>query len=282
MFVFVCALTVILQLVGTQAQAQITTNVLRRTMLVRVPSGMVVGTAFTIEVDSRQYLVTAKHILKELCDREEGLIEVFKNRQWIPLKVEILKCADPVDIAVIVPPRQLTITYTLPPSCEGLILGQDTYFVGYPLGIAEGTAGIPSNLGLVKKAVLSQFDVHPECGSMRFLLDGCNNPGYSGSPLVFSDTGGVLKVAGVMSGYLPQLTEVKRVHEIGSVDELREAVRTGKEILHKEGNEFVVEETNDLFASINSGIATAWDIKSAVELIRKNPVGPLAEENFSE
>jgi len=43
--------------------AQVTSNVLLRTLLIAIPGTKWVptGTAFTIDVDGRQYLVTAKH-----------------------------------------------------------------------------------------------------------------------------------------------------------------------------------------------------------------------------
>ena len=48
-------------LVMPRSSAQIVSNVFTRVLLIKTPAGE--GTAFTLDVDSRQYLVTAKHLV---------------------------------------------------------------------------------------------------------------------------------------------------------------------------------------------------------------------------
>jgi S1-C subfamily serine protease len=141
-----------LAIVIVPASAQVTSNVLRRTRLIRISEEE--GTAFTIEVDRRQYLVTAKHVVKALPDGQYGKIEVLTTSGWSALSVEVFKCDDPVDIAVLVPPAQLTVNYALEPSLTGVELGQDVYFVGFPYGITKTYASLPGVFGLVKRATL--------------------------------------------------------------------------------------------------------------------------------
>jgi hypothetical protein len=95
--------------------------------------------------------------------------------------------------------------------------------------------------------------------------------------------GVVLKVAGVLVSYLydasPVLKKKQEIHEneITAEDlEKNDVVRT-----ITDGRFYRVEDTNQL-VKLNSGIATAWDIGSAVELIRKHPIGPKAADNFAE
>src|ERR1039457_7430494 len=52
---------------------QVTSNVLRRTVLIQ---SSMVGTAFTIDVDGRQYLITAKHVIRKLPRSEEHTSEL--------------------------------------------------------------------------------------------------------------------------------------------------------------------------------------------------------------
>ncbi len=81
---------------------------------------------------------------------------------------------------------------------EGLIYGQEVYFLGFPYGIVGKHIFAPSGypLPLVKRATVSLFD-----GTM-YLLDGHNNPGFSGGPVVWKAPGTErFKVAAVISGY---------------------------------------------------------------------------------
>lgn len=47
-----------------------------------------------------------------------------------------------------------------------------------------------------------------------------------------------------------------------------------------DGKLYRVEDTNQL-VKLNTGIAQAWDIGPAVELIRKHPIGPTTDPNFT-
>lgn len=85
------------------SEAQVTANVLTRVLMIRV--GQYQGSAFTMEVDGRQYLVTAKHMVKRL--KAEDSIEILNDGQSSSVSVEVFRRDDPVDIAVLVPPAQL-------------------------------------------------------------------------------------------------------------------------------------------------------------------------------
>ena len=142
----------------------------------------VTATAFTIDVNGREYLITAKHVVLGL--KDEDNLDIFINGDWSPLTVKIFRCDDPVDIAVLIPPHQLTVN--LPLSYQGNFqLGQDAYFLGFPLGLQSPSQGAngPYPLALVKRGIISgivPIDV-PKKASMLF-LDGYNNPGFSGRP----------------------------------------------------------------------------------------------------
>lgn len=65
------------------------------------------GTAFTIDVDNRQYLVTAKHVVKGLSF--PGIIQIFHDKQWKNMEVKPIWCTNPsVDIVVLAPPERLS------------------------------------------------------------------------------------------------------------------------------------------------------------------------------
>lgn len=253
--------------------AQVTLGVATRVLGIRVPSG--IGTAFTMDVDGRQYLITAKHVVAGL--KQNDSVEITKDGQWSQIKVNIFRCDDPIDIAVLVPPNALTPTLVMDPISDSVnvALGQDVYFVGYPYGMfpmwyksdaREGTYPIP----LTKKGVLTAFD-----SEGKILLDGYNNPGFSGSPIVFIDlfhSGRTFYVLGVVSGYHPELVAVTKPVPIGPGENTSKV--DAWRILHLQNGQTVELKDTDEVVPLNSGIVIGYNIKYAVDLIHKNPIGP--------
>lgn len=194
-------------------------------------------------MDGKQYLVTARHIVVDL--QPDGNIQVFSNGAWVPLPVQLVGHASgDVDISVMAPGRLLTPpNLPMEPISERarITYGQDVYFLGFPYGFLGeyifGPNGYP--MPFVKKAIVSLFD------GPVFLLDGHNNPGFSGGPVVFTEPGAnEFKVAAVISGY----------------QAVREPVYEG-----------AVETT--LTFQHNTGIIVTYAINPALELIRENPIG---------
>jgi hypothetical protein len=280
-FVVVVLTTMVLPLYG-----QVTSNVLRRTLLIQSTSDL--GTAFTIEVDGRQYLITAKHVVADLPNESESTIQILKKNGWFPLKVKVFKCDDPVDIAVLIPPAQLTVTFPLEPASNGLALGQEAYYVGFPYGLkfVKTYSNLPDVFGLVKRATVAQFDSMPEHNMQRILLDGYNNPGFSGSPLVFRDlsqnnsNGPVFKVAAVIVAYEAYTSPVMKKLEIQEKEITADDRAKNDVVKTPDGRLYRLEDTGQL-VQLNTGIATAWDIGTAVDLIRKHPIGPKTNDSFT-
>jgi hypothetical protein len=266
-----------------EAHGQITANVLRRTLFICTPS-LQTGTAFTIDVDGKQYLVTAKHIVSTLPEGADTTISILKKVGWTPITVQVFKCNDPVDIAIAVPKAQLTVNQPLSPTSSGLIVGQDTHFYGFPYSNSTVYASLPDVFGLVKRATVSQIQSDPVKGIQCILLDGYNNPGFSGSPVVFHDlleSGVGLKVAGVISSYMSEHQEVKeKVCEV-KVNEVTPADIAGNNILHSPDGKLYRLKGTDKYVQANTGIAQAWDISAAVDLIRKHPTGPISSDTFT-
>jgi hypothetical protein len=66
---------------------QVTSNVLMRTFLIQVALSKEkseFGTAFTIDVDGRQYIITAKHVVNTLPNEADSTIQIPKNEWIIP------------------------------------------------------------------------------------------------------------------------------------------------------------------------------------------------------
>lgn len=153
-----CLFAVFVLLPVVWLKAQVTSNVFERVLNVRVnldADHNETATAFTVDVDGKEYLITAKHVVKHL--KDDGTIYVYMNHGWSAIHVKIFRCEDPIDIAVLVPPRQLTVNFELPFEKTNFFYGQDAYFLGFPYGIRTDATGAngPYPLAVIKRGTIS-------------------------------------------------------------------------------------------------------------------------------
>lgn len=274
----ILALTVVIALAKPAALAQVTSNVFLRTFMVKSRDEL--GTAFTMDVDARQYLITAKHIVVGMKDVD--IIQVRRGDEWVPLKVTVLRCADHIDIAVLIPPHQISVSYELEPGMKDVEYGQEIYFVGFPYGLfTEGTnVNGMFPLAFIKRGTMSAST--KEGNATVIYLDGHNNPGFSGGPVVFRDfskSGYVLKVLGVVSGFPAEYTPVFEKQEIKASD-VTEEDRQKQRIILQNGKVFRLKETSAV-VPLNTAIVKAYSIEQAVDLIKSHSTGPLVSPNFN-
>lgn len=222
-----------------------TSNVLYRVLRLRTDHGT--GSAFTIEVDRQQYLVTARHNLEGF----EGEIELWLGGAWTRFSGRAIYPANAgVDIAALDLGRPITVTYPLEATAGGLILGQQVYFLGYPYGL--GTPGIPSappelgGIAFLKSGIVSAMTRERDANVLY--LDGHNNPGFSGGPIVFWHAESRrFRVAGVVGGYRNEALPVLKRKDLDNP-----AARAHQ----------------NLYTRANSGIVVGYDIRHIVEAIR--------------
>ena len=233
----------------------ITANILQRTFHLCFDKYQ--GTCFTIDCDNRQYIVTARHIVESITD--SATIQIKHEKKWKDCPVNLVGHGEgEIDISVLAAPIQISHAHCLPPTTDGLTFGQDVYFLGFPVldpsydwvsEIGELNDNYP--MPLIKKAIIS----YAEPDTSRFLLDGHNNHGFSGGPVVFSEVGtpyAQLSVAAVVSAYLYTQEEV------------------------------YLENDSPRELTYNSGIMEAHGIKHAIDLISQNPIGfNLEDKNIS-
>jgi len=225
----------------------LTFNVYDRVFFVR---GERYGTAFSLDVDGRQYLISARHVVGCESVRE---LKLFINKQWIDFPTTVVGVGrGEIDITVLAPSQRLSEDIKLEPSLA-LMLGQDVYFAGFPMKMhanaGELMYGRP--MPFVKKGTLSAgWD--PDDHVKRLYVDAINNEGFSGGPLVFQEhITGKLKVAAVVSKYKTE----------------------DEPVLDKDG-----EETG-MTVKYNTGFLVAYSIKHALDLIKINPIGlPVATD----
>ncbi len=218
--------------------AMITASVIHRVFMIRL--GESVGTGFTIDVEGRQYLVTANHVVKSL-GNDDG-IDIFSHGAWSSHEVQLVGHADELDISVLAVTTRLTPpNLAMEPTFAGLVYGQDTYFLGFPYGFTGrfvlGDSGYP--LPFVKKATVSLLD------GPTLILEGHNNPGFSGGPVVFTH---------------PERNEYRVAAVISSYRYVEEPVYDGP-------------QDTGLRYQYNTGLVIAHSIEPALDLIRANPIG---------
>ena len=219
--------------------AVVPTNILQRVLNVRV--GTSTGTAFTIEVDGRQYLITAKHVLESSSSLTQ--IDIFHNDAWVMLPCKRIALEpETVDIAVLAFDQQITKILPIQVGIKGTYVSQEVFFVGFPYGLSidgrELNAGFP--LPFVKHGIVSAFGKRGE----PFIVDAINNLGFSGGPIVRPDSATNPTIIGVVSGYRWTPESV-----------------------------FIKDQRTELSIQANTGLLIAYDIDYAIEAIKKNPIG---------
>jgi len=252
----------------------LTNNVLDRVKKIGVSGST--GTVFTMEVDGSQYLITAKHVITAL-KGDNGEVEIFEGKgKSKKLKVKILRCPEPVDIAVLVPEIPITPTPPLSGVDGQMIMSQDMFFVGFPYGddtlstLMEETA-----IGFARKAMYSAQQVGD--GWVLMYLDGTNNPGFSGGPVVYQDMTlpeHPWKIAAVISGFRPDLSDVYSIEIIKAEQASDEEKAQARIVTFADGRTGRLRPTGNVIR-YNTGIVQAYGIQAAVKLIRAGNVkGP--------
>lgn len=223
----------------------ITTNVAQRTFLIR--SGRSSGTAFALDYKNRQYLITARHLFE--CLTSDQTIGIYHDKEWKQMTVKVVGVgSNNADVAVLSCPFLLAPSHPLPASFQ-LIIGQAVYFLGFPFGWDAGGEEINRRFPLpfVKGGLVSAIHFGKE---KRLYIDGHNNVGFSGGPVVFVPSGqnpSNLCVAGVVSRYAAPWRPV-----MPSRDNSGEPIG---------------------FLQENSGIVVASGIRHVTDVIDSNPVG---------
>lgn len=214
-------------------------EVLGRTL--RISHEAKAGTAFTIEANNVQYIVTAKHLFKKSNYPASAKIGIYENKHYVYYDVDIRYPANPsIDIAVLktTPYTQLTPIYPTTFSSANITIGQDVYFLGFPYDYDSLLCNLPGDkypLAFIKKACLSNY-----IQSLGvFLLDGHNNPGFSGGPVCFKKAGSnTYNIAGVVASY-----------------------RYEKQAIYD-----ATDKESDMYVRANTGIVNVYDIKFALEI----------------
>lgn len=157
------------------------------------------GSAFTLEIDGRQYLITARHVVGD--DDPVRMQLELRAQTWECELVQLQGVTGDADIAVFSLDKPVTPTLSTRPTLEGIMYSQDVYFLGYPYGMAMQMVPGIDTYAFVKKAIFSA-SAHTRAGGHVLYLDGFNNPGFSGGPMIFyHHQTNEPHIGGVVAGY---------------------------------------------------------------------------------
>jgi hypothetical protein len=224
-----------------------------------------VGSCFAVEANGRQYVITARHVIE---NASNGKVRLFRSGIWKEYEVAIVgKAAGSLDIAVLAFPEQLCPPFGFKQTSGiGLGVGQDAYFLGFPYGLhAENDPRIGDfPLALVKRGIVSAFVGLKPMQTDLLLLDGHNNPGFSGGPVVFCASRRV-----VPENHTGEPIVISEF----SVAAVVSSFRFEWEPVFSNGQETALQYR------YNTGIVTTVNIYHAMQLIQANPVGTPIDPN---
>ena len=196
------------------------------------------GTCFMVTKNENQYFVTAAHLFESSHrSGDEVAIQMVVQNVLQPYHARIYFHSDrKVDVAVLKLSEQITQYAEIPDelmykdtiqkifqgngiSTDSLwvAIGMEVYFLGFPLGNL-GTEVFGMKVPLLKQAIISGWVNHN--GIDLLLLDGHNNLGFSGGPVIaFDQDSKQMRMIAVISGYLPEPVNFRQKNDLVSVEE---------------------------------------------------------------
>src|SRR5579862_5951311 len=246
----IACLALLLGAVGFGQSIVVNRLALLQTRLIQTTKS--IGTAFVVNVDNREYWITAKHIFTGVENAPPGIFTTKivqanillpygdpgkpQEKKWVTVTFTTIDPGKDIDILVLapdhsltkfLPPGSMTLAGDPDPADEHALvpIGGDCDFLGYPYGsgwrasmpvytVDKGSkppgGGDKFKLSettkttfwawspFVKRCTLSASMV--QNGITIFVLDGINNLGFSGGPVV-ARNGSSLGVFAVVSGF---------------------------------------------------------------------------------
>jgi len=181
---------------------------------VQIRTSSAVGTAFAFGSGYNSYFLTANHNLMGVAEGENILFR--KEGDWQTFVIDrIYRHPDGDDVAAFtLIGVHWKVSDDLTPAF-GLWPGGEVKFLGFPHGLENS---YPSETGFstpfVRTAYFSGDYMHN--GKAYMMLDGFNNPGYSGAPIYARADNGQPSIVGIISGYRVEEKSKSGVFELNS------------------------------------------------------------------
>lgn len=184
------------------------------------------GAAFILTEGDDDYLVTARHLFDDSRTQTVTLSNRFVRRT---VTIELLTVSAAADVAVAPIDGFAVEELPLPATSDGLVFSQDLFFLGFPYGLANAPVDPSHRMALVKKATFSAMETID--GVKLIYLDGHNNPGFSGGPVVgCPPSSGRHQVCGVVSRYRTE--EIQAAGMFASVVHVNTGIFVATDIAH--------------------------------------------------
>lgn len=248
-----------------------TESILTRVFMVQ--SAYFKASIFCVDVDGREYWITAKHVLTGAEHPPYGSLKIESvslkildqlspQEHWIPVTFKVLDPGKDIDIAVLAAPTPLLNkpAASEPLASSTVLIGGDCEFLGFPFGEgwrASFENGQSAWLPYIKHCTVSAMN---KDAATIWVLDGINNKGFSGGPVIFS-AGADQKIMAVVSGYETELAQVS------------------PSAAHKRAQKPAQRASAGGTVTLNAGFIVAYDTSYALDAIHKNPIGPLRPSN---
>ena len=172
---------------------------------IQIKTGDITGSGFIIDLDSSLYLISAKHLFPGVTNKANVKFLVSMKGKWNSAEAVAHIHTDPlVDVIVLDLKKKENKPRTYGLTATGTSIAQNCFFIGFPLGIQlpaiDTSRGLPTPL--VKHAIVS--GMINENGRTLILLDGHNNKGFSGGPVIVNNPPGSstpMNIIGIVSGF---------------------------------------------------------------------------------
>lgn len=201
--------------IAVTAQDAVPFEMLTRTWMIRNTVTNKYGTGFVVEHKGLAYLVTARHMVEGL-PTANASVEIWQDKMWKTIKTvkTLFPKSDEVDIAIFKLDEKIPKPYEvqLLTNDSSMTFGQRVWFLGYPYQIGSQFASESKWGGgspFIKGGTLSAIDAHDQ-NAMVTYIDGFNNPGFSGGPIVFWDFKlRKYEIIAVVKGYKPEAAKIE-------------------------------------------------------------------------
>lgn len=186
----------------------VTANIIGRTFFIRYKENT--GTAFTYTHNNYDFLISAKHIFKNI--KANDTVQIFHDGKWKKIDINPQYFDDEFNDIIVFPLMNGILHSDLQIYSENqIILGDDVYFLGFPYGLkGDSAASINNNfpVAFIKKGIISSISVKQEKKYNDYIwVDGHGNHGFSGGPVLKMKNNKVYIIGICSTYYLDQKEE---------------------------------------------------------------------------
>jgi S1-C subfamily serine protease len=217
---------------STRAQDAVPSEIMARTHFIRW--GAEAGTAFTVEYQGKVYLITAKHVVTGIPDRN-AVIQVPVGDKWEDYQTTntVYPSSPDVDIPILATDEKQAQPYVIEPTSgsSAVKFGQQLWFIGYPYGTGSNIPG--HAFRFLKRGTMSAIDSLNK-SAIIYYIDGFNNPGFSGGPIVFWDFSlHKYEILGVVQGYREEAAKtIVNGHQVDTLYLVNSGILISYSIVH--------------------------------------------------